>query len=319
MSSSSSTGILQQQIIDAIEPPIVALAFEAGFYVLSLTSFSLSTYFLVSHKGLKTRAILAMWITTLVMFAVSTCHLALQWKYCKAAIVSQLSFLLLPDYLLSDVIVLWRVWIMWERNVKAVIFPLLLALASAVSGAIAASEGILSGWITDFTRMYGPSWVNISLLVTYASVLATNITTTVLIGVKLWQHRQLIKAHLRSGTYKNRVGNVFALLIESSIIYCIIWIVFIAVRISDGVELTDIDWYTVLSAIMVQISGIYPTAIIVLAALQNTAWDMSVGKEISQHATRTERHFATPNFRSVASTGAHEPHASGADVERGEV
>ena len=93
---------------------------------------------------------------------------------------------------------------------------------------------------------------------------------------------------------------------------------------------------SVISAIMVQISvrhtrlflivnnhtysqGIYPTAIIVLATLQSTAWDMSVGKEMSQNATRTERRFPTSNFHSVASTGIREPHVSRADVDHGEV
>ena len=93
---------------------------------------------------------------------------------------------------------------------------------------------------------------------------------------------------------------------------------------------------SVISAIMVQISvrhtrlflivnnhtysqGIYPTAIIVLAALQNAAWDMSVGKEMSRNAPRPEMRLAPPNFRSVTSTGVHEPHASGAEVEHGEV
>ena len=65
--------------------------------------------------------------------------------------------------------------------------------------------------------------------------------------------------------------------------------------------------------------GIYPTAIIVLAALQSTAWDMSVGKEMSQNATRTEGRLATQSIRSATSTGIHEPHASGADVDHGEV
>ena len=60
-------------------------------------------------------------------------------------------------------------------------------LVVPVSGVISASEGIRSGTTTDFAQMDNSSEVmDISLLVTYASVLDTNVTATILIGVKLW-------------------------------------------------------------------------------------------------------------------------------------
>ena len=60
-------------------------------------------------------------------------------------------------------------------------------LVVPVSGVISASEGIRSGTTTNFVQMDNSSEVmDIGLLVTYASVLATNVTATVLIGVKLW-------------------------------------------------------------------------------------------------------------------------------------
>ncbi|KAI0706674.1 hypothetical protein C8Q76DRAFT_629595, partial [Earliella scabrosa] len=59
-----------------------------------------------------------------------------------------------------------------------------------------------------------------------ASVLSlvTNTAATTLIAYKAWSHRQLVRSHLRVGNKRTRVEKVLALLVESGICYCILWV-----------------------------------------------------------------------------------------------
>ncbi|ETW82622.1 hypothetical protein HETIRDRAFT_473768 [Heterobasidion irregulare TC 32-1] len=284
-----------------LKPLIIALACETGFYVLSILSFAVSTYILV-RKGLKTRAILIMWITTFIMFAVSTCHFLLQWVGGMDKIRTGLASSFLEDYYgeqllsiadiylpivnysLSDGIVLWRVWVMWERSVKVLIFPVLFYCTLA------------AGLYMSFSRL------GIGLI--YASTLTTNIIATTLMAVKAWQHRRLLKSHLNNTEYRSWALSVLVLLVESGTLYCVIWTIFFLTWcfVSSNFNVTSASVMEILPGITVQVSGIYPTAVIALAALQRTTWDMSVGRDMFHNAPHVEMRFATRDTRSVSST-----------------
>ena len=67
-------------------------------------------------------------------------------------------------------------------------------LVVPVSGAISASEGIRSGTTADFAQTDDSLEVMEISLVIYTSVLATNVMTTLLIGIKSWS----VQIELRS-------------------------------------------------------------------------------------------------------------------------
>ncbi|ETW82692.1 hypothetical protein HETIRDRAFT_426267 [Heterobasidion irregulare TC 32-1] len=148
----------------------------------------------------------------------------------------------------------------------------------------------------------------------YVLTLATNIIAITLMAVKAWpaQHRRLLRSHLNTTEYRSPALSILALLVESRTLYCVIWIIFLACYVlsnrSSGNAVIAIG--ETLFAITVQVSVIYPTAVIALAALQETTWDMSVGKDMSQNASHTEMRLvarATCSGTSTTQTGAHRP------------
>jgi hypothetical protein len=106
------------------------------------------------------------------------------------------------------------------------------------------------------------------------------------IEVKLWirasrHDRILVREHLCKGSGPVRVDRVFALLIESGFIYCCIWILYV---ISAFQGLSDIGFVVIDSVLLCQfISGLYPTLIVVLVAVQR-----SPVEHCSNHSTRVQ-------------------------------
>ncbi|ETW82608.1 hypothetical protein HETIRDRAFT_416733 [Heterobasidion irregulare TC 32-1] len=313
-------------VYTTLKPYIVALACETGFYVLSIVTFALSTYILAC-KGLKTRAILVMWLATFFMFTVSTCHLVLQWigdmdmvlselwdldpRNCTASYYSTEDgfseaetvasytdvYLSIINYVLSDAIVIWRVWIMWGRSAKVLIVLGSLSFGSILATAI---------WVP-----FGGLGSN-NIIIIYSSTLAINAIATMLMAVKAWQHRRLIKAQLRNVEWKSQAGSILVLLVESGVIYCAIWIIFLVSWVCASItfDITTQAINEILPGIAIQVSGIYPTAIISLTGLQRTTWDMTIGKNISQNTPHAEMRLVTRNTRSGTSTiqnGHHHP------------
>ncbi|THH10830.1 hypothetical protein EW146_g8243 [Bondarzewia mesenterica] len=290
--------------LSPVQEDIISLAFETGFYSLCAAFFALSTY-LLACKGFNSRTNLTLWLVTVIMFLVSTCHYALSWVTAYSDVLSDLQFLVdevldsypsIPDnpddsvvfqrvsevqiylpiinYILSDAVLLWRAWVLWDRNIKVMIVPALMWFITAVAAFV--SVGLL--------RM---GYATISAIIASTLPLVTNIVATSLIAFKAWKYSRSIKAFLgNSSAPKIRAGAVLALLVESGFLYCAIWIAYVISRFSSvGPLFKDI-----MQAIIVQISGSYPTVVIVLVALQKTAWDMTASIEgvqsVFQVATR---------------------------------
>ncbi|THH16854.1 hypothetical protein EW146_g3859 [Bondarzewia mesenterica] len=239
--------VLQNNVIQAL---VVTLLY--GFFCILICYSS----YLLLQKGLKSRANLILFIVTLIMFASSTCY----WGVNLANTIKQIQDVLIlnPDhtleskfstandftnlmyvesqisstiiYLLGDAIIIWRAWVLYPNNKKPVI----------------ATVGLLI----------------------CATKLMANIMAVSLIGYKAWKYRQEIKNNLDNHK-KTQIEKILALLVESGILYCFIWIVNI---IMDFNASNDVD---VLFGVCVQIAGIYPTIIVVLVSHQNTVWEMS--------------------------------------------
>jgi len=104
-------------------------------------------------------------------------------------------------------------------------------------------------------------WEQFDFLVV-GSTLATNLLSTGLIAWKAWQRRIPVKENLRGGSGCVRVDRVFALLIESGLIYGCLWVVFWILTTCFSVDPT----FT--ATAMAFVSGLYPTLIIILVSKQ---------------------------------------------------
>ncbi|KAL0947989.1 hypothetical protein HGRIS_010616 [Hohenbuehelia grisea] len=152
------------------------------------------------------------------------------------------------NYVLSDLVVVWRVWTIWGKR-KDVMFVLGFFFV--------ASQNINEA---------GRSKAGLRAMVFALPTLATNLVSTAIILYQARRRRHLVADRLGTSSATERVTHILFWLIESAAIYCIAWIVYILAAFQvfgkSGGEVID--------GTMVHISGIYPTIIIALVAVDKS-------------------------------------------------
>ncbi|KAI0808411.1 hypothetical protein C8Q74DRAFT_1189462, partial [Fomes fomentarius] len=121
----------------------------------------------------------------------------------------------------GDAIVWWRVWAVWQghRMVSSVGVALLLAtLGVDQYGELRQfMRGFFGGFVAlFFGDAYGVAASALTLL--------TNITATSLIGYQAWVNRRSIRDHLGLHSLSSQLERVLSLLVESGVVYCVIWV-----------------------------------------------------------------------------------------------
>ncbi|KAM5537028.1 hypothetical protein V8D89_009357 [Ganoderma adspersum] len=190
--------------------------------------------------------------------------------------------MLTVNIILSDLVVWWRVWVLWHDS-----RALYRRLAYIFGGVLLATT-------------FGGIHVRGLPVGTVASMfsLATNLAATVLTAYKAWVHRRCVRSHAGSGPRSTQVESIFALLVESGALYCTLWIVvvvwqtgswmddphlqssfFLSLQVS-GKHPADAGsfWFkggVLIEGCLVPLIAIYPTAIIVLVALNKSAVELN--------------------------------------------
>ncbi|KAL1729574.1 hypothetical protein EV714DRAFT_273629 [Schizophyllum commune] len=157
------------------------------------------------------------------------------------------------NYFISDGIVVWRAWTLWidYRTIKGV----LLAFGTAVE----------CTWSLQSTRKGQVESETRTLMLT-VPLLATNIVSTALVAIRVWIYRRDIKASLSPYIRPTSVEKVLLLLLESGSFYCLIWVVNLLVRMTQGVDTLGV--YGVVSVAYHAIPGIHSTFMILAVAMQ---------------------------------------------------
>ncbi|KAI0323990.1 hypothetical protein GY45DRAFT_1332033 [Cubamyces sp. BRFM 1775] len=161
--------------------------------------------------------------------------------------------------IIGDSVVVWRCWLVWGRDWRMCILPILLIIASAICGFaqtvyFARAQKLHSAFAKSL-QIWNGSLFSLSL--------ATNVVVTVLIAMRVWYMFRM------SGGSKNfRYWRVLVIIIESGMIYSIALVCEITLYF-----LGSNSFYIVYDPIA-QLTAITPTLIIVLAALQLTSSDV---------------------------------------------
>ncbi|KAH9037099.1 hypothetical protein EDB85DRAFT_1888561 [Lactarius pseudohatsudake] len=115
--------------------------------------------------------------------------------------------------------------------------------------------------------------------------LATNLVSTGLIAWKAWERRVEVKKHLGEASRCVRTERVFALLVESGFIIAAFGYVlppevsmlaegftalFQIVYLISAFDLIPVLGFTVMDSVLLFVSGLYPTLIIILVAMQKS-------------------------------------------------
>ncbi|KZV70403.1 hypothetical protein PENSPDRAFT_444529 [Peniophora sp. CONT] len=259
----------------------------------------------VTRRGLRARSHQAMLAAALAMYGISFAHWAIQisalhrgvfalasgvifynpyvvvWQYVPLVLVS-------VNILFSDTIVLWRMCVLCGQKKRAQMLAIALLLPNVVlcilnlkkdaaPGPLIAGSatGPYSATLSFKTASFSDSVYGTSVL---ALSLATNTISTLVIGWRTWLYSRDIAAHLASFSRRSIVVKVMVLLVESGCVYCVIWALYIVDSKSTAFSGLVAGLHTAFSAggsawfnhLMAQFTGIYPTIIIVLVALEQS-------------------------------------------------
>ncbi|KAJ7753478.1 hypothetical protein B0H16DRAFT_1723099 [Mycena metata] len=146
---------------------------------------------------------------------------------------------------------------------------------------------------------------------------ATNVACTIIIGVKAFQHRKLMRVFDTPGSERTlTVEKILAILLESGFIYSLFFLT--PVIAYTGLTRDSPWWY--LNEIIVygsgQIVGMYPTLIIVIVNFHRTIWDDGPLRGSTSAALNTLR-FARSAPASADTLGAEQEVPAGLDSEAG--
>ncbi|KAF7378500.1 hypothetical protein MSAN_00277500 [Mycena sanguinolenta] len=250
------------------------LAAAAISYGVFLCIGTMSSYTLI-RKGLRGRrprqALLAI---TVIMLLSATAHIALfmayiiiQFPTLAADYVNPIQMLRRLDisqtwlrritYFLSDVIVVWRAWVIWGNNR---VVHVALAICLAATGVTSLTLAVFNTKSEFQGTHYSRDTKN--FLGTFC-LLVTNFFVTVLITYKLWQYRRNVKKYInRPSNANTKIENILILLMETGGLYCVFWILLMIGDYGYYGPQFEFEWF------QPNISGIYPTIIIFMVSRQ---------------------------------------------------
>ncbi|KAH9006704.1 hypothetical protein EDB83DRAFT_2681946 [Lactarius deliciosus] len=164
-------------------------------------------------------------------------------------------------YILSDIVCAWRAVVLWhsDKRIIAILLLLILGTAAAAGCELRLSNPVAPSGQSGFQSDQGP-------LIMVGPTLTTNLVSTGLIAWKAWEHRVEVKKHLGEASTSVRMERVFALLVESGVLYCCVWIVYLI----SALDLIPVPGFAVMDNVLLFVSGIYPTLIIILVAMQTS-------------------------------------------------
>jgi len=157
--------------------------------------------------------------------------------------------------------------------------------------------------------------LNDTQIVSWSLSLGTNFIATVLISWQAWKQRKFLRNYLGHSKRRTQVERIFSLLVESGILYCLTQIVLVVTWFVPLPNTTA--WASdLIGAAAVQLSGIYPTVIVVLVSLQRSLMeatqlstdssDSDSGGVFSSGAIGTHLTFAAPPISTAISTSYSE-------------
>ncbi|KAM5541480.1 hypothetical protein V8D89_005034 [Ganoderma adspersum] len=230
-------------------------------YASSVTHFGLALSYSVEYVRLLNNSAAA-------LTATSTIHAgSVQLRHSARTTSYILNFVLAVNVTLGDALVWWRVCFLWRKK-----------------SIIALGVVFITGTFDEF---YVQPHVDLQPLRSYDDVyggisgllsMVTNVTATSLIGIKAWDHREVLRQGPGSarGRWNTPTMRVLMLLVESGAAYCIILGIALtnnivsrsesASRTPSGAAFVSVTT-AFLSGCFVPVLAIYPTVIIVIVAV----------------------------------------------------
>ncbi|KAL0573554.1 hypothetical protein V5O48_008401 [Marasmius crinis-equi] len=225
--------------------------------------------------------------------------------------------LFMANMIVGDSVVIWRAWVICKntRLQKLVWIPITIILVSLAFAIIAMNCLAGNGFVISSSIAIGSRTCQWGEPIAWALSLCTNLSSTTLIAIRAWQHRHFLRAN-SANVLRNSGGHrILIILVESGFAYCLFWLTQLQLFFPSVQRYDFITFFhDALNAVGDQISGIYPTIIIILVNKQRSLRDVTLleleeSKEPKAEAPR-EREVSTLRFRSAGEQ-------SETDLERG--
>ncbi|KAF8223475.1 hypothetical protein L208DRAFT_1411759 [Tricholoma matsutake] len=244
--------------------------------------FSIAVYTTL-HRGLKSRPTLVIFILIILSFTAANIY----WAVWMASLIIQFRWVLVKNvgmelskkfalanvasakpelvemylepfmWIVNDIAVIWRAWVLYPEHQWVMVGPLLFLLATIVMA-------------LTYLVMYTMSIILYDMLATLSNCtlafsMATNLLSTLLIGYKLWHHQ---KARSNLGLKKQRsdVQKVLFLLVESGFFYLAIQLASLLLSFvgPSGTDTAADYAANVFYGFGNEFSGMYPALILII-------------------------------------------------------
>ncbi|KAF9258491.1 hypothetical protein L218DRAFT_1004958 [Marasmius fiardii PR-910] len=194
------------------------------------------------------------------------------------------------NYVLSDCTVFWRAWVLCSTDFKYYLYvPLFFCFACACT---CAATIVIRITIECNRAGDGPEPPHLTHAIDIAQVgnlifsLLVNVTSTSIIALKTWRHRQWIKNDLVLNRRKTRGEKVMILLVESGLLYCFAGIVGLTCSLIK-LPVGSLNGFYL--PIFFQIAGIYPILVLLLVSRGNSLEETSAFQGVTIGGTPNAR------------------------------
>ncbi|KZV70857.1 hypothetical protein PENSPDRAFT_651161 [Peniophora sp. CONT] len=150
------------------------------------------------------------------------------------------------NIVLGDAIILWRAAVIWKWQ-KRVVYPSVFILSATIV-------------LWALVNIYGKSAIAVP------GSLATSLWATVIVSIKAWQRRRMLKKKVAIMSRHNALENIFNILTESGIVFTLLWV--ISVYASETPY--NAVFAETMTVIMIVATPLYPTMIVILVAQHKT-------------------------------------------------
>ncbi|KAK7440809.1 hypothetical protein VKT23_016887 [Stygiomarasmius scandens] len=258
---------------------------------------------------------------TVVLYFVTTVHLAIAFRqYLYAFVVNNdanqvfehvgdatLTLIQLgiefTNSFFADSILIWRVWVLFNRRYIVIAVPVMLLLGSTSSAYIflwKASK--IKGSTSDFFEIFTPDLQNWSIVSATCTIL-TNLLSTGLIAGRIWYHNRLMERAMGNPAMTRKYQTILLTFLESGALYSLAWIILMILDlVGSAAIITILD-------IIAQLTGIVPTVIVLLIS---RSIDYASYSEQTYSLNSTHLAYIQPPAR-----GLQFPNNSGSVEERG--
>ncbi|KAI0309637.1 hypothetical protein OF83DRAFT_1179392, partial [Amylostereum chailletii] len=289
---------------------IFPLLFETFLFGI-LTLLAMTSTYVLSSKGLRSRPRLLMLILTLAMYTLSATMWAIDvhsaWYDLSIIIPLDLSggdgtapgndpniyttlvenVLVAVVSIMGDSIVLWRACVVWGMHKGMCIFSVVLILVQICSWVVYTIGIVVYDTVpatpASFRPLGSPSGASVLVALAFSVSLAANVWATAMVAYKTWKHRRDVRRYLNNRTRKSAVEAVFLLLVESGVVYALLCIFY---TISQIAVRSPVSTFNAATSAELVWDGIYLTVVILVVAFQqshreSTLTNVRSGAEIS--------------------------------------